>query len=379
MKLFSHDDGGSSSSSNHTCPMPQDLSAEASEPFAGDMTFHTFNKILSGSCAAFVCLAIFVLMTMHATHFSNPARQIKIMRICVLLPIYAVLSFLAIAFPNSYVYLMAWVDVFQAIALCAFFFLLCDFLSPGQEERAIFFAKLQPNSKTSKPVDGLTWFKKKWIAVLQYPIVAFIDAVATSITEAADIYCLESSKAYFGHVWLNVIRILSVSVATFSILMFYATLKTHISQHKPLTKLIALKLIVGLVFLENIIFTILRSTSVLETTSKLTWSDVHMGIETLIICLQLVPIACLFHYAYGIGPYRLSRHTPVDTHDYATVDPNAPILPQRYQGGPLGIWAWFAMCNPLEDVRDVRDTFGMLNQARHGSRQILLNSPTGYP
>lgn len=51
---------------------------------------------------------------------------------------------------------------------------------------------------------------------------------------------------------LNVIRILSVSVATFSILMFYATLKTHISQHKPLTKLIALKLIVGLVFLENV-------------------------------------------------------------------------------------------------------------------------------
>lgn len=45
--------------------------------------------------------------------------------------------------------------------------------------------------------------QKKWIAVLQYPIVAFIDAVATSITEAADIYCLESNKAYFGHVWVS--------------------------------------------------------------------------------------------------------------------------------------------------------------------------------
>lgn len=82
------------------------------------------------------------------------------MRISVLVPIYAVLSFLAIAFPNAYVYLTAWVDVFQAIALCAFFLLLCDFVSPRQEERAIFFAKLQPKSKKdSKPIDGLAWFK----------------------------------------------------------------------------------------------------------------------------------------------------------------------------------------------------------------------------
>lgn len=103
-----------------------------------------------------------------------------------------------------------------------------------------------------------------------------------------------------------------------------------------------------------------------------------MGIETLIICLQLVPIACLFHYAYGIGPYRLSRHASAHTHDYATVDASAPVLPQHYQGGPLGIWAWFTMCNPLEDVRDVRDTFGMLNQAQHGSRQILLSQSTAY-
>ena len=85
----------------------------------------------------------------------------RIMRICALLPLYAILSFLAIAFPNAYVYLIAWVDFFQAIALCAFFLLVCDYISPSQEERAIFFAKLQPKKGkgSSKPLNGLAWFQ----------------------------------------------------------------------------------------------------------------------------------------------------------------------------------------------------------------------------
>lgn len=41
------------------------------------MSFYHFNMILSGSCAAFSCLVIFILMFMHATHLSKPNEQIK--------------------------------------------------------------------------------------------------------------------------------------------------------------------------------------------------------------------------------------------------------------------------------------------------------------
>ena len=41
------------------------------------MSFQTFNKILSGSCAAFSCIVIFVLMFIHATHLSKPNEQVK--------------------------------------------------------------------------------------------------------------------------------------------------------------------------------------------------------------------------------------------------------------------------------------------------------------
>ncbi|KAJ5871864.1 uncharacterized protein N7529_004217, partial [Penicillium soppii] len=354
----------------------------SSQPFVHDIDFHTFNMILSGACAAFTCLAIFTLMTLHATHFSNPYRQTRIMRICALLPAYSIFSFLAVCFPNAYVYLVAWLDLFQSIALCGFFFLLCNFLNPDEDARCMFLASYRPKKgkMSSKNMNGLMWFQRKWLSILQYPVVALFVAVASCITQSADVYCLESNKAYFGHLWLNIIRILSVVIAVMAVIKFYIALKPHISHHHPLVKLIAFKLIVGLVFFENIVFTILRSTSALSPTAKLTYADVHMGIQTMIICIQMVPIACFFYYAYGIGPYSLSRSSTSssDRHDYSTVDSNGAKLQQGYHGGLFGAGAWMMLCNPIEYVRDIRDTFHMINRVRQAPQRTLPSESTAY-
>lgn len=37
-----------------------------------------------------------------------------------------------------------------------------------------------------------------------------------------------------------------------SILRFYTNLKSHMTEHKPLTKLLTFKMVVGLVFLEKV-------------------------------------------------------------------------------------------------------------------------------
>jgi hypothetical protein len=103
-----------------------------------------------------------------------------------------------------------------------------------------------------------------------------------------------------------------------------------------------------------------------------------MGIQTLIMCIQLVPIACFFHYAYGIGPYRLSSTAQADNHDYSVVGVDGVKLQKSYQGGFLGIRAWLMMCNPFEIAREIKDTFKMIDQAGQRSRQMLLNDATSY-
>lgn len=83
-----------------------------------------------------------------------------------MLPIYNILSFIGIAWPNSFIYLSMWRDFWEGIALASFFLLLCEFVSPSADFRDVFFAALEvPEARKArekgKPVKitGLEWYR----------------------------------------------------------------------------------------------------------------------------------------------------------------------------------------------------------------------------
>ncbi|KAJ5899346.1 hypothetical protein N7495_004090 [Penicillium taxi] len=353
--------------SNATCDMPTHLYEDATEPFVGKLSFYHFNMILSGSCTAVTFVAVFALMSLHANRLSNPNEQLKIMRICTMLPLYSIFSFLSICFPNAYVYLNGWIEVFQGVALYSFLMLLCDFLAPNDQSRIYFFSSLQisERSKKSETTNGLTWLRKTWYKVIQYPIIAFIIAIIECITQSRGVYCLGGHSVKFAHIWLNIIQLISVFLAISSILRFYKNTKSYMQEQKPLTKLLAFKLIVGLVFLEKIIFTALETKNVLSTSSTMTYADLHIGLPTMIICIQMVPFAFFFHYAYGTGHYIITGSSaPFQmSQQYIAVDSNVESgedHQRRYQGGPLGIYAWIALINPVNFFSEIKSAQALL-------------------
>ncbi|KAL4862733.1 organic solute transporter Ostalpha-domain-containing protein [Aspergillus spectabilis] len=355
MAIFGDSDKDSGEG-KHTCPVsaPYDI-LEAPEPFIGNLSFYHFNMILSGACVGIVFLVICILMIRHATHLSKPREQIKIMKSCLLLPLYSITSFLAIYFPTAAVSLTPWMEVYQALALGSFFLLLCEYIFAGHEgDMNTFFAAFDPPQKKGKEgLSGTKWLGKQWLAIWQYPIVALGVAVVTDVTEALDVYCLESNKAHFAHIWvITVIAIVSVAFAVISILMVYKGLKPHLQGHNPLLKLLAFKLIVALAFIERINFTILHSTSTLEPTPTLSAADTDIGIPHLVICIQMVPVgtniqltclipfACVFPYAYSVSPY--IGQTP-------------------YEGSTK---AWIGLINPMEILRAMGAALGLAARKR---------------
>src|SRR5271163_3349241 len=82
------------------------------------------------------------------------------MKIAFLIPLYSVFSFLSICFPKAFVYLVPWLSVFQSIALGSFFLLMCEWVSPSETQRAVFFAALKVPDKTGVTgAGGLTWYR----------------------------------------------------------------------------------------------------------------------------------------------------------------------------------------------------------------------------
>ncbi|KAL6904752.1 organic solute transporter Ostalpha domain-containing protein [Trichoderma evansii] len=354
-------------SKNHTCPS-HDLSENATEAIFGTTIFFQFDKILAGSCVVVACIVIFIHLLSHANRLSNPSEQVKIMRISLLVPFYSLFCLLSICFPKADVYLVPWLEVFQSISLCAFFLLMCDFISPDSEKRSAFFAKMTVLDKKAKAgtVGGLSWFRSRWIAVFQYPIFAVLAAIATNISQAVGTYCQYKIELYYTRLWITIVSQVSLTLAVTSVLLFVKTLQSELAVHKPMLKLVAFKLIVFLNFVQSIIFMILSSTSALNPTSKLTYADLHIGIPALLSCVEMVPISAFMAWAYSVQPYLLGRGADIEESS------GRKDILRSYQGGFLGVRAFLAMLNPRETVEGIVFAFYMITESHEASSAAEL-------
>ncbi|OJJ83531.1 OSTA/TMEM184 family protein [Aspergillus glaucus CBS 516.65] len=366
------------------CPIPDHLEQIGGGPFVGNLTFYQFNMIISGGCTAIVLILILGLMGRHAMRMSNPNEQVKIMRICNLIPSYQILSFVSICFPNSYIYLQGFTEVLQGVALYAFLMLLCDFMAPNNRSKVDFFSSLETKRQwqPKKKRNGLAFLSLTWYSVLQYPVITWITAVSQVVTQSLHVYCLDSTAPHFAHVWLQVITSLSTSVAVNAILQFYINMKEYMTEHRPLLKLMAFKLIVGVILLEKILFLILTGTKVLKPSASMTYIDVMMGLPTMVICVQMVPLSFLVLYAYRTKPYEISNSArTLRPQEYQVVESNGDEetlmsgFQKRYQGGHWGLHAWAVYLNPLELFRDVKSAYVMIHSARavqkaHAKEQV---------
>ena len=148
--------------------------------------------------------------------------------------------------------------------------------------------------------------QRTWIFAFQYIPVSWIVAIGTDASQAAGTYCLPSSKPYFFHLWATILRSISVAAAFINVLRFYSRFKSEFKQHRAFSKLLGIKGIVFLSFIQQIIFTILHSANALNPTSTLSYDDLTFGIPNLLLCAEMILFALLQFYAYNVGPYKAS-------------------------------------------------------------------------
>ncbi|CAD6575156.1 MAG: hypothetical protein ASARMPREDX12_007133 [Alectoria sarmentosa] len=127
----------------------------------------------------------------HALHFSTPLEQKQIMRITFTIPVFAIVSFLAVLLETKAAYLVPLANVYEAWALAAFYLLLCVWNFDDDEER----------EKILEEKGKLGVYNRSWFFVFQQPVVMTVITVAQEITEAAGVYCATSNKVQFAHVW----------------------------------------------------------------------------------------------------------------------------------------------------------------------------------
>lgn len=253
------------------CP-PDDTTSPLNEDtlWPNGLTFHSLALLISfgfGSVAALIAL---FLVFMHGIHYSKPYLQKHIIRILMMIPIYAVISFLSEYFYTHAVYWQVIRDCYEAFAIASFFTLLCHYIAPTLHEQKNYFRTTTPvnwfwgvfglqlctggqnRGPFRKPKSGLTWFNIVWIGIFQYCLVRVLCTFVALITQLLGRYCERSFSPLYGHFWYQVLTAISVTIAMFCVIQFYIQTKGDLAAQKPFLKVLCIKLVIFFSFWQTV-------------------------------------------------------------------------------------------------------------------------------
>ncbi|KAI8955577.1 organic solute transporter Ostalpha-domain-containing protein [Xylaria longipes] len=313
------------SSGTTTCKLPTPLVPIPTEPIAGSKDFYHVNVIVSGALAIFSTLVVLALIWRHATNMSRPREQLYIIRICLLLPIFAIALWVGIYIPRTYVYLYSVVIICEPVTLTCFFLFICETLaapfststsistpSSPPSRRSIFLSPLVTGAgRLGIPLtNGRVFnpFRRSWIGVAQGIPVAWVVAIASIATEAKGVYCLTAHDAHHAHLYLLVVKTVSTFTALLSVLRTTLPVRAEVKKHRAMTKLWAFKTLIFLQVAQDFVFSIVNTRAPRSLTESKTISQVDFitGIPSLVVEIELVIFALFFHYAYSVSIYQLS-------------------------------------------------------------------------
>ncbi|WJZ96313.1 hypothetical protein VitviT2T_015008 [Vitis vinifera] len=251
------------------------------------------------------------LVSQHLFYWKNPKEQKAIIIIVLMAPIYAVDSFVGLLdFQGSKAFFMLLESIkecYEALVIAKFLALLYSYLNisisknivpdgiKGREIHHSFPMTLfQPRTvrldhHTLKLLKYWTW---------QFVVIRPVCSILMITLQILGIYPNWLSWTF------TIILNISVSLALYSLVLFYHVFAKELKPHKPLTKFMCVKGIVFFCFWQGIVLEILVALGVIR--SHHFWLDVeHIqeAIQNVLVCVEMVVFSVLQQYAFHVAPY----------------------------------------------------------------------------
>ncbi|XP_065878096.1 uncharacterized protein [Euphorbia lathyris] len=251
------------------------------------------------------------LLSQHMFYWKNPKEQKAIIVIILMAPIYAIDSFVGLldiqGSKEFFMFLDSIKECYEALVIAKFMALMYSYLNisisgkvvpdeiKGRQIHLSFPMTLfQPrtlllNHKTLKLLKYWTW---------QFVVIRPICSILMISLQLLGIYPTWLSWTF------TIILNVSVSLALYSLVLFYHVFAKELAPHNPLAKFMCIKGIVFFCFWQGVVLDILVAAGVIK--SNHFWLDVeHIeeALQNVLVCLEMVVFSVLQQYAYHVAPY----------------------------------------------------------------------------
>ncbi|VFQ61779.1 unnamed protein product [Cuscuta campestris] len=283
---------------------------------------------LIGGFFTLLSLALSVhLLLEHLSAYKNPEEQKFLIGVILMVPCYAIESFVSLVNPAISVYFEILRDGYESFAMYCFGRYLVACL--GGEERTLEFMEREGQTGSKVPLleeDGhergivkhpfpFNFFLKPWkldrwvyevikFGIVQYMIIKAFTAILAVILEAFHVYGEGQFKWNCGYPYLAVVLNFSQSWALYCLIQFYTITKFELYHINPLYKFLTFKSIVFLTWWQGLAIALLCSLGILKSPIAQAL-QLQSSIQDFIICIEMGIASVVHLYVFPAKPYQL--------------------------------------------------------------------------
>ncbi|KIV80280.1 hypothetical protein PV11_07793 [Exophiala sideris] len=300
--------------------------------------------ILAGVAALVSSLISFLSIWLQTKNYRKPMLQRYVIRILLMVPIYAASSWASIMSLTAAFYVDPLRDIYEAFTIYTFLQLLINFL--GGERSLIIMMHGRPPVSHPWPIN--LWCSKVDISdphtflaikrgILQYAWLKPILGILTIILKSTGTYHEGYIGLNSGYLWLGILYNASVTLSLYSLAMFWVCMNEDLKPFRPMPKFLCIKLIIFASYWQGFFLSILQFLGAIPNdVPGYTSDNLAAAIQDALICFEMPLFAISHWYAFS-------------WHDYADVTISAARMPVRF--------ALRDAFGPRDLIEDTKETF----------------------
>ncbi|GLI59821.1 hypothetical protein VaNZ11_001791, partial [Volvox africanus] len=246
-------------------------------------------------------------IALHTEYYTQPHLQKHVIRILLMVPIYAVDAWLALRFAKAREYLDPIRECYEAFVVYSFLAYLMAFL---QEK----YPNLEDHMREKPQVQHLCiarWLLRPWDmgtrylwecrkGVLNFVIIRPVCTALAFITDIFGMYDRGQIDFKKSYVYLAAVTNFSQLWALYCLVMLYNAMHSELAPIRPLSKFLCIKAVIFVTFWQSIAIAILVYAGVIRQESWYDTRNVASGLQDFLICIEMF-LAALAH-AYAFPP-----------------------------------------------------------------------------
>nr|AFK39908.1 unknown [Medicago truncatula] len=251
------------------------------------------------------------LLSQHLFYWKNPKEQKAIIIIILMAPIYAIVSFVGLLDIRGS---KEFFTLLESIKECYEAFVIAKFLSLMYSYLKISITKnIVPDEIKGREIHHsfpMTLFLPHSVRLNHHnlKLLKYWTWQFVVIRPVCSILMITLQLVGFYPNWLSwiitIILNISVSLALYSLVIFYHVFAKELEPHKPLAKFLCIKGIVFFCFWQGLVLDGLVAVGVIQSRHlKLDVEHIEEAMQNILVCIEMVVFSVLQQYAYHASPY----------------------------------------------------------------------------